>query len=128
MNSVACKERLAVGQSNTGSQTVTYSDLLARTVKLAANVCRVSGASAVQRQHAKRLKQLADRMTALIFTSTTQKLKTAHSCCLELICVDVFRNFILNRLDASKEIDQDIRIGDNHRQLSLSSLVSRSNS
>jgi hypothetical protein len=45
MNFVPCEQRQAAGQSNTGNQTVTHSDLLTRTVKLAANVGRVPGGS-----------------------------------------------------------------------------------
>jgi hypothetical protein len=128
MSPVPRKQRQRVSQSNTGNQAVTHADLLPRAVKLAANICRVSGGSAVERQHDERLDQLADCMTAPIFTSTTQKLKTGHSRRLELICRDVFRNLILHRLDASKEINQDIRVRNNHRQLSRSSFVVRSNS
>jgi hypothetical protein len=128
MSSVPRKQRQRMSQSNTGNQAVTHADLLPRTVKLAANICRVSGGNVVQRQHDERLDQLADCMTAPIFTSTTQKLKTAHSRRLELICRDVFRNLILHRLDTRKEIDQDIRVGNDHRQLSRSSFVVRRSS
>lgn len=44
-NSVPGEQGQAVDQSNTGNQTVAHSDLLARTVTLAANICRVSGGS-----------------------------------------------------------------------------------
>ncbi len=128
MRSVPGKQRQAVRESDTGNQTVTHPYFLASTFKFAANISRVFGGSTVQRQHAERFKQLTHCVTALVFTGTTQKLETAHSSCLELIRRNILSNLIGCRLDAGQEIDQDISIGDNHRQLSRSSFVSRSNS
>jgi hypothetical protein len=128
VNSVPREQRQTMGQSNAGDQTVAHSYCLAGPVKLAANICRVPRCSTVERQRTDGIKQLADGLPPLIFASTAQKLKTAHSCGLELVGMNVFRNLILHRLDAAKEIDQNIRIGENHRQLSRRSLAVRRNS
>jgi hypothetical protein len=128
MNSVPREQGQIVGQSDTGYQTVGHSYCLAAPVKFAANIRCVPRGSTVERQHGDRIKQLADGMTPLVFASTAQKLKTAHSRRLELGCIDVIRDLILHGLDASKEVDQDIRIGKNHRQFSRSSLAVRRNS
>jgi hypothetical protein len=128
MSSVACEKRQPVRQSNTGDQTVGHSDRMAGTVKFPADICRVPRGSAVERQHAERIKQVADGMPPLIFAGTAQKLEVAHSRRLELVCADVFRNLTLHRLGAGKEIDENIRIRKNHRQLSRSCLAVRRNS
>jgi hypothetical protein len=128
VRSVPGEQRHIMRQSNPSDQTVAHSYLSACTFKFAPNVSRVFGGSTVQRQHADRFKQLTHRVTALVFTGTTQKLEAAHSSCLELVRRNIFRNLIGCWLDAGKEINQDISIGDNHRQLSRSSFVSRSNS
>jgi hypothetical protein len=128
VSSVPCKQRQAMNQSNAGDQTVTHPDSLPRTVKFAANICRLSGCSTVQGQHFKRLKQLSDCVTTPIFTRTTQELKTAYSRGLDLFCANVFRDLSRDRLDITKKINKDICVGDNHRQLSRSSFVVRRNS
>jgi hypothetical protein len=122
------EQRYIVRHSDTSDQTVAHSYLSACTFKFAPNVRRVLGGLTVQRQNAERFKQLTHCVTALVFTGTTQKLEAAHSSCLELVRRNIFCNLIGCWLDACKEINQDISIGDNHRQLSRSSLVSRSNS
>ena len=128
VRSVPREQRHIVRQSNTSDQTVAHSYLSARTFKFAPNVSRVFGGSTVQRQHAERFKQLTQCATALVCAGTTQKLEAAHSSCLELVRRNIFRNLIGCWLHAGKEINQYISIGDNRRQLSRSSFVSRSNS
>lgn len=128
MGSVPCKQGQPVSESDPRNQTVSHPDFLPRTVKHAANIRGVSGGSTIKRQHAHALKQLACSMATLVFTSSTQKLETAHSRGLKLVFADEFCDLILHGLDTVKEVNEDICVGDDQRQLSLNSLAVRRNS
>ena len=86
---------------------------------------RRAGRIPIKRQHIKRIDQPPYGLTTLAFVRAAEKLERRHSGGLKPFGFDVLRKLVRHWLSAGQEVDQNVRVGNNHRQLSRRSVAIR---
>ena len=120
VGAVAGEKRQIVAESNTGNQAVCHADGLPAAVQVPSQVGGSLGGRSIEGEDGQRVHEVSHRLATPPGIGSAEEFEAGDGGRPQAVGGDGAGDLLPDRVDAGEVVDQDVGVGENQRQFSLS--------